>query len=40
MIEHSDKRSEMENAAKRTFDTEFNFDVLAKAYTDYYRRIQ
>lgn len=40
MIEHPDDRKKMEDSAKKTFDDEFNFEILAKAYTDFYRRIK
>ena len=40
MIEHPEDQKKMECAARNTFNDEFNFDVLARAYTDYYRRIK
>lgn len=40
MIEHPKDRKKMEISARNTFYDEFNFDVLARAYIDYYRRIK
>lgn len=39
MIEHKDERKRMEEKARRAFEAEFSFDILAKSYTDYYRSL-
>lgn len=40
MIEHPEDRKKMEDSAKATFDGEFNFEVLAQSYINFYRRIK
>lgn len=39
MIEHPNELHTMEIEARKTFDTEFNFDVLAKAYINFYSKL-
>ena len=39
MIAHPDEKKKMEVKAKETFGNEFSFDILAKAYIDYYRSL-
>lgn len=39
MIDHPNEQKRMEIRAKETFENEFSFDILAKAYTDYYRSL-
>lgn len=40
MIEHPEEQKKMEISARNIFNDDFNFDILARAYTDFYRRIQ
>lgn len=37
IIEHPDERRQMEINAKRTFEMEFSFNILANTYIEYYR---
>ena len=39
MIEHPEEKQKMEINARKTFESEFSFNILEQAYVDYYRQL-